>query len=118
MEVSEIKTRRLDVALELLREGKSFTFDGVSFWVAPEGSLQVSVESSWDILNITEQSALSDLERGKNICVFLIHESPAFASVVKNRPQHFSLVYDCGKSGVEVARLVDGKLVWAKGVSL
>ena len=118
MEVSEINTRRFDVALELLREGNAFTFDGVGFWIAPEGSLLVSAYSSWNISNITEQSALSDLERAKNVFAYLVRESPAFASIVKNCPQDFSLVYDCGKSGVEVARLVDSKLMWAKGVSL
>ena len=118
MEVSETNTQRFDVALELLREGRSFTFDGVSFWIAPDGSLQVSIDTSWRIENTTEQTALSDLERAKNVLAQLVRESVAFKSITEGRPQEFSLGYDCGKSGVELARLVEGKLVWAKGAPL
>ncbi len=111
MEVSEINTRRFDVALELLREGKSFTFDGVNFWIVPDGSLNVRVYSSWQMSNITEQNALSDFERVKSVCAYLVRESSAFASVVKGRPQSLSLVYDCGNSSVEVGRLVGDNVV-------
>jgi hypothetical protein len=115
MEVSEINTQRLDVALELLREGSPLTFDGASFWIAPDDVLHVSVDSSWHISNITEQTALSDLERAKNVLAYLVRESPAFASIVGGYAQQFHFGYDSGKSGVELAPLVDGKLVWAKG---
>ena len=115
MEVSEINTQRFDVALELLREGSPMTFDGVSFWIAPDGVLHVSVDSSWHISNITEQTALSDLDRAKNVLAYLIRESPAFASIVEGHAQEFHFGCDAGKSGVELARLVNGKLIWAKG---
>jgi hypothetical protein len=118
MEVLEPNTQRFDVALELLREGKTFTFDGVSFRIAADGSLQVSVQTSWRIENTTEQTALSDLERAKKVLAHLTLESVAFKRIIEGRRQCFSLGYDCGKSGVELARLVDGKLVWAKGAPL
>ena len=118
MEVSEINTQRFDVALVLLREGSPLTFDGVSFWISPDGVLHLSVDSSWHISNITEQTALSDLERAKNVLAYLICESSAFAGIVSGLPQEFHFGYDAGKSGVELARLVDGKLVWAKGSPL
>jgi len=117
MKVSEINNRRFDVALELLQEGNAFTFDGIGFWISPEGSLLVSAYSGWDISNITEQNALSDLERAKNVFTYLITKSSAFAKIVKDCPLNFSLVYDCGKSGVKVARLINDKLVWTKGMS-
>lgn len=118
MEVSEPNTQRFEVALELLREGSSFTFDGVSFSIAPDGSLHVNVDSSWHIENITEQTALNDLERAKKVLAYLVRESSAFASMVEGRQQQFHFGYDAGKSGVELARLVDSKLVWAKGAPL
>jgi hypothetical protein len=118
MEVSEPNTQRFDIALELLREGKSFTLDGVNFWITPDGSLRVSVDTSWRIENTTEHTALSDLERARIVLAHLAHESVAFKSIIEGRPQDFILTYDCGKSGVELARLVDGKVIWAKGTSL
>lgn len=117
MKVSEINNRRFDVALELLQEGSAFTFDGICFWISPEGSLLVSAYSRWHISNITEQNALSDLERAKNVFTYLVTESSVFAIIVKNCPLNFSLVYDCGESGAEVARLVNDKVIWAKGMS-
>ena len=111
MEVSEINTRRFDVALELLREGKSFTFDGVNFWIALDGSLNVRVYSSWQISNITEQNALSDFERAKSVYAYLVRESSAFASLVESRPQNFSLLHDSGNSTDEVGRLVGDNVV-------
>ena len=118
MEVSEPNTQRFEIALERLSEGESFTFDGVSFWMPPDGSLQVSVDTSWRIENTTEQTALVDLERAKNVLTHLAHESAAFKKLIEGRRQDFSLGYDAGKSGVELARLIDGKLVWAKGAPL
>jgi hypothetical protein len=118
MEVTELNCRRFEVALELLLEGSSFTFEGVSFWIAPDGSLHVNIDSSWQIENITEQTALNDLERAKNVLARLVRESPAFANIVEGRQQHFHFGYDAGKSAVELARLIDGELVWAKGAPL
>ncbi|MGI8654933.1 MAG: hypothetical protein ACR2LC_06915 [Pyrinomonadaceae bacterium] len=118
MEVSEPNTQRFDVALELLREGSSFTFDGVSFWIAPDGLLHVNVDSSWRIENITEQTALNDLERAKDVFAYLVRKSPSFARIVEGCHQQYHFGYDAGKSGVELARLVDGKLDWVKGTPL
>jgi hypothetical protein len=118
MEVSGPITQRFEIALERLSEGESFTFDGVSFWIPPDGSLQVSVDTSWRPQNTTEQTALRDLERATNVLTHLAHESSAFKKLIEGRRQDFSLNYDAGKSGVELARLVDGKLVWAKGAPL
>jgi hypothetical protein len=118
MEVTELNSQRFEVALELLREGSSITFQGVSFWIAADGSLHVNIDSRWQIENITEQTALKDLERAKSVLAHLVRESPAFANIVEGSQQHFHFGCDAGKSAVELARLIDGKLVWAKGVPL
>ena len=115
MEVTELNSQRFEVALELRRDGSSFAFEGVSFWIAADDSLHVNIDSSWQFENITEQSALNDLERAKSVLAHIVRESPGFANIVDGRQQHFHLGYDAGKSGVELARLIDGKLVWAKG---
>jgi len=58
---------------------------------------------------------LIDLRVAENSLNDLVSESPAFVSVVKNQPRHFVLVYDYGMGGVELCRLIDGTLIWAKG---
>ncbi len=46
MEVYELNTQRFAVALELLKEGSSLTFDGVSFWLTEDGYLNINAASS------------------------------------------------------------------------
>jgi hypothetical protein len=65
MEISEPYGSRFELALDRLRDGHAFTFRGVGFWLAPDGSLEVRVPSSWRMENTTEQTALNDLENAK-----------------------------------------------------
>ncbi len=116
MEITEPHGSRFEVALERLRDGHAFTFRGVGFWLAPDGSLKVRVQSSWRLENATGQTALSDLDRAKNLLDALIKESPSFASLVKERARRFILIDDYGMGAVELCRSVDGELIWAKGM--
>ena len=92
---------------------------GVSFGLAPKGQLVVAIESSfWPSENITEQTALRDLQRAKNVTDHLAKENAAFAAIVENHPQLFMMLNYYGHGGeVEWARLVDGRVVWAKGAA-
>ena len=117
MEVTEPHGSRFEVALERLRDGHAFTFRGVGFWLAPDGSLEVRAQSSWRIENTTEQTALSDLENAKNLLAALIKGSSSFASLVMGRAHRFVLIDDYGMGAVELCRLVDGALIWAKGMA-
>ena len=110
MQILEPHGQRFEVALELLREGRSFSFDGVSFSLGSNGQLIVAIESSfWPPENITEQTALRDLERAKNVADYLAKENAAFATTVENHPQLFILLNYYGHGGeVEWARPVEG----------
>lgn len=116
MQVFEPHGPRFELALERLREGEAFSFEGVSFCLAPDGHLEVSVESTWSIENTTEQTALRDLQRAMNLVNDLVARSPSFASIAKIHPQRFSLIHDYGTGSVELGRLLDEKIVWAKGM--
>lgn len=116
MQVFEPHGPRFQLALERLREGDSFSFEGVSFWLAPDGHLKVSVVSSMRIENTREQTALADLHRAMNIVSQLAATNASFASIATAHPQRFSLIHDYGTGSVELAQLVDGKIVWAKGM--
>ncbi|MCA1568610.1 MAG: hypothetical protein LC803_23780 [Acidobacteria bacterium] len=115
MEILEPNGKRFEVALELFQSGEPLSFRGVSFALAPEGHLVARVPTSWHLENTTEQTALSDLRVAENILNDLVAQSASFASVVRNRPRHFVLVYDYGMGGVELCCLIDGSLEWAKG---
>jgi hypothetical protein len=116
MQVLEPHRPRFELALERLRDGDAFSIDGVKFWLAPDGHLEVSVESSWRIENTTEQTALADLQRAMNLVNDLVAKSSSFAAVAKAHSQRFILIHDYGTGSVELCRLVGGKIVWAKGM--
>jgi|KBSSwiStaDraftv2_1062776.scaffolds.fasta_scaffold786666_2 hypothetical protein len=115
MDVSELNTPKFNIALELMHDGKSLAFDGIDFWIDPSGVLRVSVNSSWQIANITDETALNDLERANNVLSYLNRESSEFAQLTRDHPPSFCLSSDYGTGVIELARIVDGKLVWGKG---
>ena len=117
MQVLEPQGPRFELALERLRDGDAFSFDGVSFWLAQDGCLEVSVVSSWRIENTTEQTALVDVKRAMKLVGDLVAKSSSFAAIAKAHPQRFTLIHDYGTGSVELCRLVDGAIIWAKGIS-
>jgi hypothetical protein len=116
MEITEPHGLRFELALERLQDGHPFTFRGVGFWLAPDGSLEVRVQSSWRIENMSEQTALSDLENARNLLDALVKESSSFASLLEGHSRRFVLIDDYGMGAVELCRLVNGSLIWAKGM--
>src|SRR5919198_4496543 len=106
MEILEPHGQRFEVALELLREGRSFIFDGVRFSLTPDGLLVVAIESSyWPPDNMNEQTALSDLERAKSVADYLARENPSFAEIYRKHRHLFILLNYYGHGGeMEAAR--------------
>jgi hypothetical protein len=118
MEILEPHGQRFEAALELLLEGHSFTFDGVQFSLSSEGYLVVCVESSFWMENINERTALNDLQRAKNTFDYLARESSSFSAIAQYQPLLILINYHGHGGEVELARLVDGKMSWAKGLPL
>ena len=112
MKVDEINTQRFAVALQLLKEGSTLTFDAVNFWFSAD-YLNVDVESSWWIGNTNEERASADLERARGVLAYLVGESPDFAEMVRGHAQRFTLSYFDGRDGVKLGHFADGKIVWA-----
>jgi len=115
MEIHEPHGQRFQIALELLHEGKFFVFDGVRFSLSDQ-QLVVAIESSfWP--NVSEPTACADLHRARNIAEYLAKESAEFASIYQNHQHFFLLLNYYGHGGeIEAARMVQGRVVWAKGM--
>ena len=47
MRVDEVGTQRFDIALELLRDGRSFTFDNVNFFLDDDATVRVGSYTPW-----------------------------------------------------------------------
>ena len=113
MEILEPHGRRFEVALELLQEGRSFSFDGVRFSLAPDGPLIIAIQSS-DWPTRDEQTALTDLRRAKSVADHLAGDNPLFDAIYRKHKHRFILVNYYGHGGeMEVARLVDDEILWA-----
>ena len=106
---------QFELALERFLGGRGFTFHGVSFWLAPDGHMEVSIQPSGFLAETTEQTALDDLGVAERVLNSLIEESPSFAEVIGGRPLHFVLAEPYGVATIEWCRLVNGSLVWSKG---
>ena len=115
MEILEPQGSRFELALELFRDGASFTYDGVGFWLASDGALEVRVQTSWRPGNVTEQTAMGEFARAEKLANSLADASPAFASLVRGRPLCFVLVDEYKMGGITLCRLVDGQLSWPPG---
>lgn len=115
MEILEPRGRRFEVALELLEEGASFTFDGVRFSLSPDGLLVVAIQSSYRPINDRgHQTALSDLRRARSVADYLAGENPLFNAIYRKHQRLFILLNYYGHGGeTEVARLVNDEVVWA-----
>lgn len=119
MEILEPHGRRFEAALELLREGGWFAFDGVRFSLSSQGQLVVAIElSRWPIDNLDEQTASSYLQRAESVAEYLAAENPAFDEIFRQRPRLFLLVNYFGRGGeAEIARLIDGRVVRPTGIT-
>lgn len=115
--VSDLHRSRFRLAIERLYEGFSFEFDGISFWLSsptPGSVLEVRVQSTWRVENVTEQTALSDFNIAEKVVNELANKSIEFAEMLKNHPAQYVLIDDYGTGAVEICRLTGDGLVWTK----
>lgn len=115
LQVSEAEGARFELALERLRQGHAFSFNDVSFSLVGD-SLYISVVTTWLAENLTEERAIDDLTHGRNVYETLQSESSTFAAEVRDYSPTFILIGADGMGSVELARLVNQRVVWAKGI--
>lgn len=113
MKVDELDSNRFEVALELFKEGQSFEFSGVDFYPDKENKrLEVRIFTSWELGNLTEQIALSEIENGQKVLNYLLEQSQRFSETIQNYQPRFSLIHTYGMGDVEICYLENKKLVW------
>jgi hypothetical protein len=118
MKVSDPNSSRFRVALDLLLEGRSLEFENVTFWLEPKavgGYLFANITSSWQIRNVSRETALSDLRIAKRIVETLTENNADFAALLRQHPLQFILTYDYGNGRVELGRFEDDDIVWSNG---
>ncbi|MDQ3710734.1 MAG: hypothetical protein M3388_00715 [Acidobacteriota bacterium] len=112
MRVLELNNNRYKVALESFEEGQSFNFSNVDFYLNKENKiLEVRIFTNWKLGNLTEQNALSEIQRGKEVLNSLL-QSSQFSETVQNYEPRFSLIQNLGNSISEICYQASEKLVW------
>jgi hypothetical protein len=91
----------------------------VTFSLGSGGQFVVAIPSSfWPPENITEATALRDLERAQAVAEYLVRQSDRFAAIFAQGPPLFLMFAYEGLGGEnEWARLVNGRILWAKGAA-
>jgi hypothetical protein len=115
MEVFEAHGARMDNALELFATGQSFVFSGVHFRLVPPDVLECAVESSWQVPNLTEDTARADLASAYRTLEYLRRESPRFGSLTAGRRVVASLFFGYGMGMVDVCSESGGEFRWTPG---
>jgi hypothetical protein len=113
LKVESLNSKRFEIALEQLRSGDEFQFDGVSFWADTENSkLNISTTSNWRAENLDDAKALSEIRRAESIFKYLLESSEEFAEAVANLEPRFSVYDDYGMGTIELCHLSGSHIVW------
>jgi hypothetical protein len=113
--VETAEGRRFDVAMERFLAGSSFEFRDVTFRLADDGAVCCDIDSSWQLENVTLETATRDFSAAKRVLEELVALSAPFASAVDGRPVRFELTDYDGMASFLIGSLIDGALVWAPG---
>lgn len=113
LNVSQLLGSRFELALQLFQQGQSITCDGVVLRLLPD-ALQVCAVSSWQMQNVTEQTAWQDIRAAQHCVEKLIHRNSDFAILIEGKPKRYLLIEDYGMGSVELWRVANGSLVWSK----
>jgi len=99
-EVDDLKAARFELALERLRSGRSFEFEGITFRFEEDGTLVCEVCSSWRSEHVTPATAVADLERCRSVLRHLLDASGSFSSSVLGRRVRHDLIDDYGTGSI------------------
>lgn len=106
---------RFALAMERLQCGEPFQFRGIMFCITAGGLVQCTVESSWQAQDVTEETAIRDLDEGESAFQHLMDASSEFRALVGHRPRCFVLIEDYGMGGTVLCTRRNDALEWARG---
>jgi len=111
LKVDEATGPRWSLALELLAQGETVIFDGISLTVTPE-TLLVLVQTTWEMSRVTPENAREDIARGERVVSALLGSSEQFKRLVGVRAIEYHAIDDYGMGAGWLAELRDGEFRW------
>jgi hypothetical protein len=116
MEVFETTGGRMDAALDLLASGQSLAFSGIEFRLVGPDAVECSVESTWQIENVTEATARADIASAYRTMQYLQVTSQRFRELTHGRRVQTVLFHGYGMGGVNLCTESGGALTWTAGL--
>jgi hypothetical protein len=103
IKVDELVGSRFAAALELLREGGGFSYEGVVFQFDAPGEMRCIVESSWGLPQVSRSAAGDDLDFAASVLERVQVASPEFYALTQGANYRFELIYDYGGGAILLA---------------
>jgi hypothetical protein len=118
MMTTDSPPRDIEAGIGWLKEGKTFPFEGVVFFLDRSSSSPVlnvdSYSSCIHLENIQESEAQEKIGRSKKVGDYLAGSFPAFAEVWSSMRKRFGFCYDYGTGAVMVASEQGESFQWHK----
>ncbi len=103
IKIDELVGSRFSAALELLREGGGFSYEGVVFRFDAPGEMHCIVESSWGLAQVSRSTAGDDLDFAASVLQRVQAASPEFSALTQGANCRFELIYDYGGGAILLA---------------
>ena len=110
--VGEPSGSRWELALDLLRQGESFSLGPVTFRRIDSRTVEAAVASTWQFDRVTEESAAKDLREAKAWVEQLVATDEPFRRAVGESSIDYFLVDDYEIGYWKLCRLVDNDIEW------
>lgn len=117
-QLDDIASSRLGVAMEMLSQGKPFTFGDVLFQGHSDKTLACEAISAWHGTKISEVTARSELARARTAFEHLQQHSSTFAEIASRMRIRFAVIQDDEIATHEICReSEEGQLIWSEHAS-
>lgn len=116
MEVLEPRGLRFEEALEEFLGGKGMTYQGVHFWIAPDGYLEVRVHPDWRVDSDESQSSLDEMCFSRSVAEELSSRSQRFASAIEALPWRVVKLDESGSKVLYLYCPEENKVFWSLGM--
>ena len=107
MMTADSPSQNIEAGIGWLKEGKTFPFEGIVFFLDRSSSNPVlnvdSYSSCIHLENIQEGEAKEEIARSKEVGNYLAESFPGFAEVWNSMTRRFGFCYDYGTGAVLVA---------------
>jgi hypothetical protein len=109
-----IMEKKIEVAIELLKEGKSFFIDNIRLSINELNNIQVAGWSNVTIFkNLSKKESLKELVEVKNLFSQMCESSIELKNFIKGKDIEYELYFDdYGKTSIKICSEKNNEVIW------